>query len=68
MIAPTYVGNSPRQCKIRQQEHAASVVEYVNDDKKSTAFAEHLGEHFKEELGMKGIGRDQKLELWWNMK
>jgi len=33
------------------------VVDYVNKDKKSTAFAEHFGEHFKE-LGMKDIDRD----------
>jgi hypothetical protein len=29
----SYVGNSSRQCKTRQQEHVTSVVEYVNNDK-----------------------------------
>ena len=52
-----YIGNSSRQCKSRQQEHAGSVVDYVNDNKKSTAFAEHFGEHCKE-LGMTEIDRD----------
>jgi hypothetical protein len=65
----SYIGNSSRQCKLRQQEHVASVVEYVNKDKKSTAFAEHFGEHFKE-LGVKDIDRDHvramvKYEVVW---
>ena len=34
------------------------MVEYVNKNKKSTAFAEHFGEHFKE-LGIKDIDQDQ---------
>lgn len=41
--------------KLRQQEHAASLVEYANKDKKSTAFAEHL---FNRAFQAVGINRD----------
>ena len=33
------------------------MVDYVNKDKKSTAFAEHFGEHLKD-LGVSNVDRD----------